>query len=318
MRKRTILGAFGSSDSESLSDREIIVISKKRKGIKPLKIPGEIVNEDTQDQPDDLDSDEKESITPGISDITDNAYDGLKYNERQSYKRGDILERSLFESENTSIGLSIMQKMGFKVGDTLGKNDSSYGDKLKVPIDVHTRLGREGIGSKPNPDTKRGFTYINVDLVNYREHLKKSFSLSKLTNLIQKLQKICFEQSGDYDKLMDAPEKFEVKHVNIYWKEYVMILKRKKFAKCNNQRILLFDDDENEDKDTDYVERELVSIEKSIEYINFKNLDPSEKLAELMRYSREVNHYCIFCGCFYDDQEDLQKNCPGIFEENHE
>ena len=35
-------------------------------------------------------------------------------------------------------------------------------------------------------------------------------------------------------------------------------------------------------------------------------------------YLRDRYSYCLFCGCQYEDQEDMTSCCPGINEEDHE
>jgi hypothetical protein len=46
--------------------------------------------------------------------------------------------------------------------------------------------------------------------------------------------------------------------------------------------------------------------------------DPVLRLTRSLRYLRERYSYCMFCGCQFDDDEDLTANCPGPTEEDHE
>ena len=43
-----------------------------------------------------------------------------------------------------------------------------------------------------------------------------------------------------------------------------------------------------------------------------------QRLLELLTHLRAVHRYCLFCGCTYDSPEDMEENCPGITEEEHE
>ncbi|CAE7394974.1 unnamed protein product [Symbiodinium sp. CCMP2456] len=43
-----------------------------------------------------------------------------------------------------------------------------------------------------------------------------------------------------------------------------------------------------------------------------------QRLLELLTHLRAVHRYCLFCGCTYDSAEDMEENCPGITEEEHE
>jgi len=49
--------------------------------------------------------------------------------------------------------------------------------------------------------------------------------------------------------------------------------------------------------------------------------DPSAALArllDLLTHLRTVHRYCLYCGCVFDSFEDLERNCPGFTEEEHE
>merc|ERR1712187_872826 len=42
------------------------------------------------------------------------------------------------------------------------------------------------------------------------------------------------------------------------------------------------------------------------------------RLVELLTHLRTVHCYCLFCGCVFESFEDLERNCPGFTEEEHE
>lgn len=46
-------------------------------------------------------------------------------------------------------------------------------------------------------------------------------------------------------------------------------------------------------------------------------LPAAQRLAEAVQYLRDSYCYCIFCGCKFDDLEDMDANCPGIEESDH-
>ena len=50
----------------------------------------------------------------------------------------------------------------------------------------------------------------------------------------------------------------------------------------------------------------------------FCSLEASTRLKLTLEHLRKAHHYCIFCGCQYDDEEDLATNCPGETEEDHD
>lgn len=52
-----------------------------------------------------------------------------------------------------------------------------------------------------------------------------------------------------------------------------------------------------------------------------KSLMPYQILEEfvaLHEYARKQHFYCFFCGTRYDNEEDIEKNCPGFLEEDHD
>lgn len=42
------------------------------------------------------------------------------------------------------------------------------------------------------------------------------------------------------------------------------------------------------------------------------------RLLDLITHLRTVHRYCLFCGCAFDSFDDLERNCPGFTEEEHE
>ncbi|GAA5925193.1 Cmg1p [Sporobolomyces koalae] len=45
--------------------------------------------------------------------------------------------------------------------------------------------------------------------------------------------------------------------------------------------------------------------------------DISTRLALTLSYLRNHYHYCFYCGCQYNDAQDLAENCPGTEEDDH-
>jgi hypothetical protein len=40
-------------------------------------------------------------------------------------------------------------------------------------------------------------------------------------------------------------------------------------------------------------------------------------LTEHLLHLRELHCYCLYCGTQYNDAEDMEANCPGVYEEDH-
>lgn len=185
-----------------------------------------------------------------------------------------------------SIGLAMMQKMGFQPGQALGKGG------ITEPITVKVRHSRAGIGAPEAKPPKE----VETNVEEFRDHLKQTLTAKKIAALVHKLQAVCFERSGDMDKVLSG-EKVEA---NEMWQSYAeMFVERQK----PKGRARLFGEDEAPDTSK-------IVKQRSSE-------GTADDLAVLLLFVRKEYFYCIFCGCTYSDAEDM-KECPGPYEEDHE
>ena len=51
---------------------------------------------------------------------------------------------------------------------------------------------------------------------------------------------------------------------------------------------------------------------------NFEELEPTDQQDILTNYARERYFYCCWCGCRFNDAQDLQDNCPGNDRDLHD
>lgn len=42
-----------------------------------------------------------------------------------------------------------------------------------------------------------------------------------------------------------------------------------------------------------------------------------DNILDCLLYIRKVHNYCYYCGIHYENQQDLEDNCPGISEDLH-
>ncbi|KZO93249.1 hypothetical protein CALVIDRAFT_486210 [Calocera viscosa TUFC12733] len=61
-----------------------------------------------------------------------------------------------------------------------------------------------------------------------------------------------------------------------------------------------------------------LSEEQVQDAIAFLRLDPMARLEQLLAYMRETHHYCFWCGTKYSDAEELDEECPGPSEDDHD
>ncbi|KAH9894268.1 hypothetical protein C8Q73DRAFT_695078 [Cubamyces lactineus] len=71
-------------------------------------------------------------------------------------------------------------------------------------------------------------------------------------------------------------------------------------------------DEKAEARSSPYSEEELE------EALQFLRLNPRDRLTLVLDYLRRKYAYCFWCGTQYDDQEDMEKNCPGADEDAHD
>lgn len=195
--------------------------------------------------------------------------------------------------KNGSIGLSMMQKMGFKVGQTLGTGDSG----LAEPISVEVKKGRAGIGATRKLPKGTQITPATID--SFLSHSKLKAEEQRDLLYLWKLQKYCFQESGEDMEFLDG--KILVQEVNEMWRSYAV----KTFCKKSG-RVKLFGSTVDEEK------------VESDETLDFDKEPLRSQLLRLISYSRENYLYCPYCGIKFDSKEDMQGNCPGPYDHDHE
>lgn len=166
--------------------------------------------------------------------------------------------------EKSSFGMRMLEKMGFKHGEGLGKD----GTGIKEPIQVKLKYDKLGIGSEEAEQKKREETeyqrnlkalrqelYYNMKVQVYKDHVKEKANIRNVRKDLRQAQ--------------DAIEMLDEEN-----------------GRPRN-KLLLGDD---EDCDVDVL---------------------TAHLGRMIEYLRTTYHYCIYCGCTYNDDDDMNANCPG-------
>ncbi|CAI5758013.1 unnamed protein product [Candida verbasci] len=191
------------------------------------------------------------------------------------------IHKSLFESSTKSIGLRMMEKIGFKVGDTLGAKNSS--EAIKEPIQLRTTLGK---------GTNESAKYTDEQVSELKS--QKISDVKKIHHIkeVKKLMKLCFDMSGDF-------EKDNVEKVNELWRPYELYIESVEESKKIQSEELKY---------------------KNLNTFNFEdhinNIDDTRD--RLLTYLRDEHCFCYYCGSTYENLDDLEKNCPGLNREEHE
>ncbi|KAM6467590.1 G patch domain-containing protein 11 [Liasis olivaceus] len=202
--------------------------------------------------------------------------------EQEKEQREMVLNVAL---GNENKGFAMLQKMGYRSGQPLGKS----GKGIVEPIPLNITTGRSGLGHEEVKKRK-----AEEKLENYRKKMNMKKQAEKQTTDLFKMRlktkqeqlqvKRDLEKSQKACQQLDTQKGLEFPKVVWYW----LTPKTE-------------EEDENE-----------VEEEKEDE------LEESEKLTILTTYLREEYLYCIWCGTAYQDQEDLSSNCPGSTYMDHE
>nr|XP_056708953.1 G patch domain-containing protein 11 [Euleptes europaea] len=242
---------------------------------------------------------DNQDIRPGMPMLR-RVKETFKKEEKQKESNQKNRQKSIKEQEqeqrdtalnialgNENKGFAMLQKMGYKSGQPLGKS----GEGIIEPIALNMNKGRSGLGHEELKKRK-----AEENLENYRRKLhmrkqaeKQTADLFKLrmktkqeelqiTRDLEKSQKACHQL--DMQKGLELPREV--------W-----------FWPSSQKDVEEQEEEEEEEEEED-------------------DLSASDKLQILTAYLREHYLYCIWCGTAYEDQEDLSSNCPGDTFADHE
>jgi len=244
-------------------------------------------------------------------------------------------------------GLKMMAKMGFKLGNVLGR--SAEGEGRKEPIMVNMKEDRGGIGldsekkRKFREEVEREGKRVKAEEGEYRERVRKEREDGRLEGMIgaamrvaermhderEEVKSSAAEQCGDDNKKRKIST-MPLKQINVLWRALV----RKREEKERDRRMrydlqqslsrLPTYDDPDEDKDDrralgkEVMQHTLVEDleEDDPELDAFNELGPAERLQKLVEHLREEYNYCFWCKYTYPDKE--MDGCPGLMEEDHD
>ncbi|XP_042289029.1 G patch domain-containing protein 11 [Thunnus maccoyii] len=208
------------------------------------------------------------------------------YKEQEKDSREAALQSSI---SNENKGFALLQKMGYKAGQGLGKQGAGRVD----PIPLNIKTDRGGIGMEEVKKRK-----AEEELEHYRQKVraKQQNETKSLEDFRSRVRTEREERKieGDLRRSQSACEQLDsqkgitVPREDWYWPK----------AEA---------DDEEEE-----VEEEEEEEEEIVELTSF------DKLQILTSYLRGVHFYCIWCGTTYNDEEDLCSNCPGDTAADHE
>ncbi|XP_029927203.1 G patch domain-containing protein 11 [Myripristis murdjan] len=231
----------------------------------------------------------KEAMKKEAQQTEKNAKNRQKtYKEQEQESREAALHNSI---SNENKGFALLQKMGYKAGQGLGKEGAGRVD----PIPLNIKTDRGGIGMEEVRKRK-----AEEELEHYRQKVRtkqqnetksmEDFRVRVRTEREERKIEGDLRRSQRACEQLDSQKSITVPREDWYW------------PKSGS--------DEEEEEDVEEKEKE-----EEDEVVELTSLD---KLQILTSYLRGVHFYCIWCGTTYNDEEDLCSNCPGNTAADHE
>lgn len=268
--------------------------------------------------------------------------------EEERAKREAALNKTSLDT--SSKGFKMMAALGYKPGTALGA-DRKTDDKnptdarLLEPIGLEMKEGRTGIGADSEKKRKIREAFaeqeqsekkIKVDEGDFRERQMKEREEKKMDRQFWAAMKVA-EKLDEENDAVNAEKNGNVKpsnkllsKVNVLWRTLA-----KQRAENERDRRMRYDlhqslsrlptyNDPDEEKDDqialsrkDKLEEVDLELDQDDDELDgFLALTTGERLEKLVRYLRDIWHYCFWCKYRYPDEE--MDGCPGLTEDDHD
>ncbi|KAJ8248011.1 hypothetical protein GJAV_G00237150 [Gymnothorax javanicus] len=201
------------------------------------------------------------------------------YKEQERESREALLHNSI---SNENRGFALLQKMGYKAGQGLGKDGG--GRVEPIPLNIKTDRGGIGIEEvkkrKAEEMLEHGRRKVQVKQLAERQSLE-DFRARMRTEREERQAEGDLRRSQRACEQLDCQKSISVPRESWYW------------PKTDHDR------EEEGDEETE--------AKTEIDDDEIEELTPLDKLQILTSYLRGVHFYCIWCGTTYNDEEDLTK-----------
>ncbi|XP_076142654.1 G patch domain-containing protein 11 [Alosa pseudoharengus] len=216
------------------------------------------------------------------------------YKEQERESRDAVLQTSI---SNENKGFAMLQKMGYKAGQGLGKKGAGRVE----PIPLNIKTDRGGVGMEEVKKRK-----AEEELQHYRQKVRvkqqvekqslEDFRVRKRTEREERQTEGDLRRSQRACEQLDSQKGITAPRECWYWPEK----------------------EKEEDEEVDEDEEECKKEEDEEDEEDEEELTSLDKLHFLTSYLRGVHFYCIWCGTTYNDEEDLDSNCPGDTSADHD
>uniref|UniRef100_A0A3Q3FCW2 G patch domain-containing protein 11 n=1 Tax=Kryptolebias marmoratus TaxID=37003 RepID=A0A3Q3FCW2_KRYMA len=242
------------------------------------------------DEEEDYMSDAFLNVKPGVSMVR-RVKEAIKKEAKQKEKNIQNRQKTFKEQEtesreaalqtsisNQNKGFALLQKMGYKAGQGLGKEGKMFVFFVIQTTERGQVCGRFQVMFAATYETK-GFAVCvrNYLFLHFRTRVRTEREERKIEADLRRSQRSC-EQ-------LDSQKGVSVPREAWYWPGV---------------------DADNEDDAAEEEEEEVTE------------LTSFDKLQILTSYLRGIHFYCLWCGTAYNDEDDLCSNCPGDTAADHE
>ncbi|XP_033835555.1 G patch domain-containing protein 11 [Periophthalmus magnuspinnatus] len=210
------------------------------------------------------------------------------FKEQEKESREVALQSSI---SNENKGFALLQKMGYKAGQGLGKEGAGRVE----PIPLNIKTDRGGIGMEELKKRK-----AEEELEHYRQKIRAKqqneaksmddFRARVRTDREERKIEADLRRSQRSCEQLDSQKGITAPREEWYW------------PKTNAEEEV--DEEDGPDKEDEE--------DEAVELTSF------DKLHILTSYLRGRHFYCLWCGTTYNDEEDLCSNCPGDTAADHE
>ncbi|EEB06337.1 RNA-binding protein [Schizosaccharomyces japonicus yFS275] len=229
----------------------------------------------------------------------------------------------------------MMQSMGFKAEEGLGKHDSQ---PMLEPLTLERKNDKSGLGHVN--ERKRLLEELLVEeqqqskkqvveIETFEKHQRQVYSekqtakyLRGALSVLERLEEDKLEAQG---KPLNETDCHPFLKTMIETRKAAEEERRKRIRRMNGLQSNSDSDDELSSQSPQYLSEDVptsddetpdTSVSKSPR-TEFDTAEDSMKLNMLLNELRTKYLYCFWCGSKYTDKSDLEMNCPGLDEESH-
>lgn len=222
-----------------------------------------------------------------------------------------------------SKGFALMAKMGFKPGMSLGKKKDEHdlGSGIKEPLGIVVRNHRGGLGvesaevERVKNEESTARVRIEAQLKRMKERARMADDLSDDYRKRARMASTRKQTIGDIIKSrkacheMDMRNDAELPAEPWFWPSYKEKKADETTAPSSSAGRYFRRDEDDEDAKYHYSNGKEAPKDQRLDELTDEVLE--ERLEAITIHLRSVHFYCVWCGCAFSDEGDMDGGCPG-------